>query len=113
MQSKPRRALYRDKNFMSTRKPNSPQNDPASRQEQEKYEFPVPGRAAVLAHLVHSGEPLPLKRLADELGVEGERDLEAFSRRLRAMERDGQLLRNRRGYYGLVEQMDMIGGPVI
>ena len=98
---------------MSTRKPNQSQLDAATRREQEKYEFPVPSRTAVLAQLARSGEPLPLQKLADELGVQGERDLEAFSRRLRAMERDGQLLQNRRGYYGLVEKMDMIRGRVI
>ncbi len=98
---------------MSTRTPRNPELDPEAEQEREKYQFPVPSRAAVLAHLARSGEPLPLKTLADELGVQGERDLDAFSRRLRAMERDGQLLRNRRGYYGLVQKMDMICGRVL
>lgn len=78
-----------------------------------KYEFPVPSREAVLAHLTRRGEPMSLKRLAAELNVEGERDLDSFARRLRAMERDGQLLKNRRGRYGLIEKMDMVRGHVI
>ena len=78
-----------------------------------KYEFPVPSREAVLAHLSSCGEPLSLEQLAAALAVEGERDLESFARRLRAMERDGQLLRNRRGRYGLVTKMDMVPGRVI
>jgi ribonuclease R len=51
--------------------------------------------------------------LVATLGLEGEDDLEALRRRLRAMERDGQLLRNRRGGYGLVDRMDMVRGRVI
>lgn len=80
--------------------------------EAEKYEFPVPSREAVLAYLTAAGEPVSFKRLAEALGVSGERDLESFSRRLRAMERDGQLLKNRRGRYGLLQKMDMVRGRV-
>ncbi len=88
-------------------------SDPMSAREAQKYEFPVPSREAVLAHLGRRGEPLSFKFLASELGVEGERDLDAFGRRLRAMERDGQLLKNRRGRYGLLQKMDMVRGRVV
>ncbi|MHB8407482.1 MAG: ribonuclease R [Acidiferrobacterales bacterium] len=87
--------------------------DPMAEREAQKYEFPVPSREAVLAHLAQRGEPLSLKFLASELGVDGERDIEAFGRRLRAMERDGQLLKNRRGRYGLLQKMDMVRGRVV
>ena len=87
--------------------------DPQAELETQKYEFPVPGRDVILAHLTSVGEPLPFKQLASALGVEGERDEESFSRRLRAMERDGQLLKNRRGHYGLLQKMDMIRGRVL
>ncbi len=87
--------------------------DPMAEREAVKYEFPVPSREVVLAHLAQRGEPLSLKFLASELGVEGERDIESFGRRLRAMERDGQLLKNRRGRYGLLQKMDMVRGRVI
>jgi len=81
--------------------------------EAQKYEHPVPSREAILAYLAQRGEPLSLKWLAEGLAVSGERDLDAFGRRLRAMERDGQLLRNRRGHYALIDHMDMITGRVI
>jgi ribonuclease R len=81
--------------------------------EARKYEFPVPSREAILASLKERGEPLPIKALAEALHVEGERDLDAFGRRLRAMERDGQLLKNRRGLYALIDRMDMVSGRVI
>jgi len=99
---------------MSTQKPESPDPalDPMAEREAQKYEFPVPSREAVLAHLASRDEPLSLKYLATELAVEGERDLEAFARRLRAMERDGQLIKNRRGRYGLLQKMDMVRGRI-
>ena len=80
--------------------------------EKQKYEFPVPSREAVLALLAEHNEPLPYQTLASELGVKDERDEDAFSRRLRAMERDGQILKNRRDLYGIARKMDMVCGRV-
>ena len=37
----------------------------------------------------------------------------ALRKRLKAMVRDGQLIRNRRGGYGLVNKMDLVAGKVI
>lgn len=81
--------------------------------EKQKYEFPVPSREAILKLLTDRNEPLEYKILTDALGVQGERDEDAFSRRLRAMERDGQILKNRRGLYGLASKMDMVSGRVM
>src|SRR3990172_3513684 len=97
---------------MSTRKPKRPIQDPMAEREQQKYEHPVPSREAILALLTERNEPLPLRELADALGVHGERDEDAFSRRLGAMERDGQILKTRRGLYGLARKMDMVTGRV-
>jgi len=80
--------------------------------EATRYEFPVPSREAVLTLLGEQGRPLDYDEITTALGVEGERDRDAFGRRLRAMERDGQLLRNRRGLYGLAQKMDMVSGRV-
>ncbi|MHB8414113.1 MAG: ribonuclease R [Acidiferrobacteraceae bacterium] len=87
--------------------------DPNSEREAKRYEFPVPSREAIVEYLRNQGEPMGLKRLAGDLGVAGERDMESFTRRLRAMERDGQLLRNRGGRYGLVNKMDLECGRVM
>ena len=38
---------------------------------------------------------------------------EALQRRLSAMERDGQVIRNRRGDFGLIDRMDLVTGRVI
>ena len=80
--------------------------------EQQKYEHPVPSREAITAMLTERNEPLPFQELANALDVHGERDEDAFNRRLRAMERDGQILKNRRGLYGLANKMDMVSGRV-
>lgn len=83
-----------------------------AQREAQRYEHPVPSREAVLACLEDRGEPVDYGTLSGLLGVRDERDHDAFRRRLRAMERDGQLLRNRRGRYGLAERMDLIRGTV-
>jgi ribonuclease R len=97
---------------MSTRKPKKPFQDPMMEREKQKYEFPVPSREAILALLAEHNEPLPFQTLAAELGVKDERDEDAFLRRLRAMERDGQILKNRRDLYGIARKMDMVCGRV-
>lgn len=96
---------------MSTKKGRKRFTDPMAEREASNYANPVPSREAISACLGET-EPMALPELEQALGVTGERDTEAFSRRLRAMERDGQLLRNRRGRYGLVSKMDMVCGTV-
>ena len=96
---------------MSTR--DTRNNDPMADREAGRYEFPVPSREAVLTLLVERGEPMSFADIAEALKVAGERDSEAFERRLRAMERDGQLLKNRRDLYGLPAKMDLVRGRVI
>lgn len=98
---------------MSTRKPNRFPHDPQAQNEAARYEFPIPSREAIIACLREAAEPLSFERIARALGIAEERDQEALSRRLRAMERDGQLLRNRRERYGLPAKMDMIEGRIV
>jgi ribonuclease R len=87
--------------------------DPFAEREASKYETPIPSREFILSVLADSGKPMDREELAFAFGLSREEDIEALRRRLRAMERDGQLLRNRRGGYGLVERMDMVRGRVI
>jgi ribonuclease R len=77
------------------------------------YPFPIPGRDAVLALMSKHGEPMTFETITQNLGLHEKHEIEAFTRRLRAMERDGQILRNRRGHYGLIDKMDMICGRII
>lgn len=48
-----------------------------------------------------------------ELNIKGEEQQEALRRRLRAMERDGQLVFTRRQCYALPERLDLLKGTVI
>lgn len=58
-------------------------------------------------------KPASRDELATELNIEGEEQLEGLRRRLRAMERDGQLVFTRRQCYALPERLDLLKGTVI
>jgi ribonuclease R len=87
--------------------------DPFAEREAGKYETPIPSREYILSVLDDANRLMNREELAYAVGLSREDDIEALRRRLRAMERDGQLLRNRRGGYGLVERMDMVRGRII
>lgn len=88
-------------------------NDPFQDREAEKYENPIPSREFILAHLEKREKPASREDLAQELNLSGEEQLEALRRRLRAMERDGQLIFTRRQCYVLPERLDLLRGKVI
>ncbi|MFI0488333.1 MAG: ribonuclease R [Yersinia sp. (in: enterobacteria)] len=87
--------------------------DPFLEREAEKYESPIPSREFILAHLAKRETPASREELANELNLSGEEPLEALRRRLRAMERDGQLIFTRRQCYALPERLDLLRGTVI
>lgn len=87
--------------------------DPFSEREAQKYERPVPSRELIMQWLEERGEPARREEIAEKLAVEDPELQEALNRRLRAMERDGQLVLTRRGGYGLAEKMDLVRGRVI
>ena len=89
------------------------QLDPFLAREQEKYGRASPSREFILHYLEERGMPLTLEELCVEWRVDDDWELEALSRRLRAMERDGQLMRNRRDGYGLISKMNLVTGRVI
>jgi len=82
--------------------------DPHAAREAANYTNPIPSREAIQA-LLHSAEkPLNNDQIASQLALSEEQDLDALRKRLRAMERDGQLMVDRRGAYGLVERMNLM-----
>jgi len=88
--------------------------DPFFDREQEKYGGrAIPSREFIFSYLEERGVPLTQEALCDEWDIAEEWAVEAVCRRLRAMERDGQLIRNRRQGYGLVAKMDLVKGRVI
>ncbi|MDQ5892293.1 MAG: ribonuclease, partial [Pseudomonadota bacterium] len=87
--------------------------DPFQEREAEKYESPIPSREYILAHIAKRDTPISREELATDLQLTGEEALEALRRRLRAMERDGQLIFTRRQCYALPEKLDLLRGTVI
>ncbi len=87
--------------------------DPFAEREAQRYARPIPSREAILALLGEQGSLMKTEVLARALGLSSEQDVEALSKRLAAMVRDGQLLQNRRGGYGVAEKLDLIAGVVL
>ncbi|WP_313505556.1 ribonuclease R [Stutzerimonas kunmingensis] len=86
--------------------------DPEAAREAEKYDNPIPSRELILQHLGERGSPAAREELVEEFGLVSEEDIEALRRRLRAMERDGQLIYTRRGTYAPVDKLDLVCGRV-
>ncbi|MCK8134486.1 ribonuclease R [Pseudoalteromonas sp. 2CM28B] len=87
--------------------------DPNLSREQEKYENPVPSREFILTHLQERSKPASYAQLCEELAVNDEERQIAFKRRLRAMERDGQLYFNKFKCYALIDEAGLTKGKVV
>ncbi len=85
--------------------------DPHLSREQRKYEEPVPSREMILETLDAQGVPVSDATLQQLLHVTAS-EQEGFDRRLSAMQRDGQIMRNRRGAICVVTKLDLITGTV-
>nr|VFK28760.1 MAG: RNAse R [Candidatus Kentron sp. MB]VFK33311.1 MAG: RNAse R [Candidatus Kentron sp. MB]VFK76098.1 MAG: RNAse R [Candidatus Kentron sp. MB] len=89
-----------------------PDLDPQAAREAREYDQPIASREHLLHLLTERGIPLTFREIAAELGfIEGEQRV-ALNRRLRAMQRDGQLIRNRKRGYSLAEDKEQISGRV-
>lgn len=95
------------------RAPSPRESDPHRQREAKKYANPIPSREFILETLTQRGVPLVFDELVAALDLPDEQDRIALQRRLGAMERDGQLVRNRRDAYCLVNKRDLIAGRVI
>ncbi len=83
----------------------------ATRQE-PKYEHPIPSREQILKVMEAMGRPLVLMSLGQQFDIRTEPHRKALENRLRAMVRDGQLLRNRAKAYCLTRHLDLVTGRV-
>lgn len=88
-------------------------DDPYLTREAEKYSDPIPSREYILSYLAQCQTPADRETLYCELGLVTEQHQEALRRRLRAMERDGQLVFTRRQCYVLPERLDLVRGRVL
>lgn len=88
------------------------QQDPHAAREAGKYANPIPSREFILDHLEKRAQPATHEELCTELLLFDADSVEALRRRLIAMSRDGQIIGNRKGLFGLVKKMDLIKGRV-
>jgi ribonuclease R len=98
---------------MSKETPRQPTNDPFAERESQNYDNPIPSREFILEFLQAANVPMNRNDLFEALGLSGEDHYEGLRRRLRAMERDGQLVFTRRQCYALPDKLEMIKGHVI
>jgi ribonuclease R len=96
---------------LSTKKQKIRNQDPHLERERAQYDHPLPSREFILQILAEQGVPLDEERLAELLGIEDD-ELDVFSRRLGAMVRDGQIMRNRKNAICMVDKLDLIKGRV-
>ncbi|MFQ1019317.1 ribonuclease R [Gilliamella sp. CG13] len=88
-------------------------NDPFYEREAQKYDSPIASRELILDYLTKEAKPANLEKIAQAVSIKNEEQKEALHRRLRAMERDGQVVFTRRKCYALPEKLDMVKGKVI
>jgi ribonuclease R len=86
-------------------------SDPHLDREAGRYENPLPSREFILQTLASEDAPADAVHLMKLLGVQPDEE-EAFGRRLAAMEREGQIVQNRRGDLLVPERVDLIRGRV-
>ena len=85
--------------------------DPFFERESKRYDYPLPSREYISQTLEEQGQPLSFEQLTDLLDISAAEG-EMFRRRLGAMEREGQLLRNRKNAYILPEKASLTAGRV-
>ncbi|MFC3625813.1 ribonuclease R [Vogesella amnigena] len=97
---------------MATKRKNSKnvplrQQDPFLAREKTKYDNPLPSREFILEILEKNGVPMHAEELAAVFPIY-DNELDLFERRLRAMERAGQVLINRKGDICVAQKLDLI-----
>lgn len=98
---------------MSTRKKQSGlrKDDPHAQREAGQYEHPLPSREHILDVMAEQGVPMRVDQLYELLEIQ-DAEKEIFNRRLAAMEREGQIIRNRKGALCIAEKINLIAGVV-
>ena len=91
---------------------NKPLVDPQKEREASNYENPIASRELIL-EVIHEEGAMSHDHLLSRLEMNSPEQKEALRRRLNAMVRDGQIIRNRRDGYVPVNEEDLISGRVI
>ena len=80
---------------------------------ERRYRHQIPSRDEISAMMEQVGEPVALEALAPRFDIRTEQHRRALEQRLKAMVRDGQLLRNRAREYCLTRHLDLVTGKVL
>ena len=91
----------------------SRRRDPHARREASRYEQPIASRELILEVITEADQPVNRADIGELLDIRDADGAEALRRRLNAMLRDGQLVRNRRDCYAPADQFDLVQGRVI
>ncbi len=83
-----------------------------ARTRERRYTHRIPGRDRILEVVAAADAPLTLESLGAAVDIRESRQLRALEQRLKAMVRDGQLIRNRAFEYGLSGRIDLVTGVV-
>ena len=87
--------------------------DPFLARESQTYEHPVPSREFILQYMEKQAKPVSRDTLFKVFSLSSEEEAEGLRRRLKAMERDGQLVWCRNATYALPEKLNLAKGIVI
>ena len=87
--------------------------DPQAEREAQKYDQPIASRELILNVMAERDVPMRFTELADELRIHNDSDLFSLQKRVKAMQRDGQLISGRRGALGLPKKMDLVKCKII
>ncbi|MFI4938574.1 MAG: ribonuclease R [Candidatus Berkiellales bacterium] len=86
--------------------------DPFLARESQNYENPIPSREFILATLIEWGVPTKRQAIVKHFALTDPDQQEALRRRLKAMMRDGQIIKTPKGYVPITEY-DTCNGVIV
>lgn len=86
--------------------------DPYRDEEAKRYDNPIPSRKFLLEVLEEIGVPVSFSMLKNKLSIDSPKEQIAVKRRLNAMARDAQLLKDRKGRFCLIDKLKLVLGTV-
>jgi Exoribonuclease R len=86
--------------------------DPEFEAQAKKYKNPIPSRSALMNFLDKQKKFLKKGAIAEHIGISNYDQMAGLEARLNSMVRDGQLIVNRRGGFGVRKKLQLIQGRV-
>ena len=86
--------------------------DPYHKREAFLYEYPAPSREFIIQYLKEINRPVSFKHFLNAFDLKRAEAQKGLQRRLIAMERDQQVISNRRNHYVLVKEIGLIRGRI-